>query len=63
VILSASQHRTVANKLARATMMAPFFLACIAALELEGVALDEIWCTSYFLGAKSRDRYKQYRRR
>jgi len=33
---------SIANKLARATMPAAFFLACLAALELEGVALDEI---------------------
>ncbi|TPQ31526.1 hypothetical protein C2U70_23800 [Bradyrhizobium guangdongense] len=30
------------NKLARGTFPATFFLACIAALELEGVALEEI---------------------
>jgi virulence-associated protein VapD len=33
---------SIANKLARATMPAAFFLACLAAMELEGVALDEI---------------------
>jgi hypothetical protein len=33
---------SVANKLARGTFPATFFLACIAALELEGVALEEI---------------------
>jgi Domain of unknown function (DUF6471) len=33
---------SIANKLARATMPAAFFLACLAALELEGVALEEI---------------------
>jgi uncharacterized protein DUF6471 len=33
---------SIANKLARATMPAAFFLACLAALELEGVVLDDI---------------------
>lgn len=33
---------SIANKLARGTFPATFFLACIAALELDGVALDEI---------------------
>jgi virulence-associated protein VapD len=33
---------SIANKLARATMPAAFFLACLAAMELEGVALEEI---------------------
>ena len=33
---------SIANKLARATLPASFFLACLAALELEGVALEEI---------------------
>jgi hypothetical protein len=33
---------SITNKLARGTFPATFFLACIAALELEGVALDEI---------------------
>lgn len=33
---------SIANKLARGTFPATFFLACIAAMELEGVALDEI---------------------
>jgi hypothetical protein len=33
---------SIANKLARGTFPATFFLACIAALELEGVALEEI---------------------
>jgi hypothetical protein len=33
---------SIANKLARATMPAAFFLACLAAMELEGVALAEI---------------------
>ena len=32
----------MANKLPRGTFPATFFLACIAALELEGVALEEI---------------------
>jgi hypothetical protein len=33
---------SIANKLARATMPAAFFLACLAALELEGVVLKDI---------------------
>ena len=33
---------SVTNKLARGTFPATFFLACLAAMELEGVALDEI---------------------
>jgi hypothetical protein len=33
---------SITNKLARDTFPATFFLACIAALELEGVALEEI---------------------
>jgi hypothetical protein len=33
---------SVAAKLKRGTFAATFFLACIAAMELEGVALDEI---------------------
>jgi len=33
---------SIANKLARGTFPATFFLACLAAMELEGVALDEI---------------------
>jgi len=33
---------SITNKLARGTFPATFFLACLAALELEGVALDEI---------------------
>jgi hypothetical protein len=33
---------SIANKLARSTLTAAFFLACIAAMELEGVALEEI---------------------
>jgi hypothetical protein len=33
---------SIANKLARATMPAAFFLGCLAALELEGVALEDI---------------------
>jgi hypothetical protein len=32
----------IANKVARATMPAAFFLACLAAMELEGVVLEEI---------------------
>ena len=33
---------SITNKLARGTFAATFFLACIAALELDGVALEEI---------------------
>jgi Domain of unknown function (DUF6471) len=33
---------SITNKLARGTFPATFFLACIAALKLEGVALEEI---------------------
>jgi hypothetical protein len=33
---------SIANKLARATVPASFFLACLAALELGGVALDDL---------------------
>jgi Domain of unknown function (DUF6471) len=33
---------SLANKLARGTFAATFFLACLAALELEGVRLDDI---------------------
>ncbi len=33
---------SIANKLARGTFAAAFFLACLAALELDGVRLDDI---------------------
>ena len=33
---------SIANKLARATVPAAFFLACLAALELEGVKLEDL---------------------
>jgi virulence-associated protein VapD len=33
---------SIANKLARATMSAHFFLAALAAMGLDGVALDQI---------------------
>lgn len=33
---------SIANKLMRGTFPATFFLACLAALELDGVALEEI---------------------
>jgi len=33
---------SIANKLARATVPAAFFLACLAALELEGVRLEDL---------------------
>lgn len=33
---------SIANKLARSTLTASFFLACLAAMELEGVVLEEI---------------------
>jgi len=33
---------SIANKLARATVSAAFFLACLAALEMDGVRLEDI---------------------
>jgi hypothetical protein len=33
---------SIANKLARGTFAATFFLACLAALELEGVRLEDL---------------------
>jgi hypothetical protein len=33
---------SIANEIARSTLTAAFFLACLAALELEGVALEDI---------------------
>ena len=33
---------SITNKLARGTFQATFFLACLAALELDGVALEEL---------------------
>ena len=33
---------SITNKLNRGTFSATFFLACLAALELEGIALEEI---------------------
>jgi hypothetical protein len=36
------KHPAVASLVARGTFPATFFLACVAALELDGVALDEI---------------------
>jgi len=33
---------SITNKLKRGSFAATFFLACLAALELDGVALDEI---------------------
>ena len=33
---------SIANKLARATVPAAFFLACLAALELEGVRIEDL---------------------
>jgi hypothetical protein len=33
---------SITNKLARGTFPATFFLGCVAALELDGVALEEI---------------------
>jgi hypothetical protein len=38
----AETEASITNKLKRGTFSATFFLACIAALELEGVALTEI---------------------
>jgi len=33
---------SISNKLARATVPASFFLACLAALELDGVRLEDL---------------------
>jgi hypothetical protein len=33
---------SITNKLKRGTFPATFFLACLAALELDGVALEEV---------------------
>jgi Domain of unknown function (DUF6471) len=33
---------SISNKLARATVSASFFLACLAALELDGIRLEDI---------------------
>ncbi len=33
---------SISNKLARATVPASFFLACLAALELDGIRLEDI---------------------
>ncbi|WP_338821555.1 DUF6471 domain-containing protein [Bradyrhizobium septentrionale] len=38
----AETEASITNKLKRGTFSATFFLACIAAMELEGVALEEI---------------------
>jgi hypothetical protein len=38
----AETEASITNKLKRGTFSATFFLACIAALELEGVVLEEI---------------------
>lgn len=38
----AETEASITNKLKRGTFSATFFLACLAAMELEGVALDEI---------------------
>ena len=38
----AETEASITNKLARGTFTATFFLACLAALELDGVALEEI---------------------
>jgi hypothetical protein len=38
----AETEASITNKLARGTFAATFFLACIAALELDGVGLEEI---------------------
>lgn len=38
----AETEASIANKLARGSFPATFFLACLAALELDGVALQEI---------------------
>jgi len=33
---------SIANKLARGTFAAAFFLACLAALELDGISLEDL---------------------
>jgi hypothetical protein len=38
----AETEASITNKLKRGTFSATFFLACLAAMELEGVALEEI---------------------
>ena len=38
----AETEASITNKLARGTFPATFFLACLAAMELDGVALEEI---------------------
>ncbi len=38
----AETEASITNKLKRGTFPATFFLACLAAMEIEGVALDEI---------------------
>lgn len=38
----AETEASITNKLKRGTFPATFFLACLAALELDGVALEEI---------------------
>jgi hypothetical protein len=38
----AETEASITNKLKRGTFQATFFLACVAALELDGVALEEI---------------------
>ena len=38
----AETEASITNKLARGSFSATFFLACLAALELDGVALEEI---------------------
>jgi Domain of unknown function (DUF6471) len=38
----AETEASITNKLKRGTFSATFFLACLAALELDGVALEEI---------------------
>jgi hypothetical protein len=40
--LKTESEASIANKLARGSFPATFFLACLAALELDGVALEEI---------------------
>jgi hypothetical protein len=40
--LKSETEASITNKLKRGTFPATFFLACLAALELDGVALEEI---------------------
>lgn len=45
---------SIANELARETVAAAFFLACLAALELEEVRSEELYSRSIFLASLPR---------